>query len=41
MSSFSYTAYDAIGLAELIRSREVSPVELLEAAFARLEEVNP
>ncbi|CAI6052755.1 6-aminohexanoate-cyclic-dimer hydrolase [Paenibacillus sp. JJ-100] len=41
MSSFSYTSYDAIGLAELIRAREVSPVELLEAAFARLEEVNP
>lgn len=41
MSSFSYTSYDAVGLAELIRSREVSPVELLEAAFARLEEVNP
>ncbi|PQP81757.1 amidase [Paenibacillus sp. PCH8] len=41
MSSFSYTSYDAVGLAELIRSREVSPVELLEAAFARLEEINP
>ncbi|MGC5772275.1 amidase [Paenibacillus pabuli] len=41
MSSFSYTSYDAVGLAELIRSREVSPVELLEAAFARMEEVNP
>ncbi|QOS79236.1 amidase [Paenibacillus sp. JNUCC31] len=41
MSSFSYTSYDAVGLAELIRSREVSPVELLEAAFVRMEEVNP
>ncbi|WP_338543846.1 amidase [Paenibacillus tundrae] len=41
MSSFSYTSYDAIGLAELVRSREVSPIELLEAAYARLEEVNP
>ncbi|MFX3650297.1 MAG: amidase [Paenibacillus sp.] len=41
MPSFSYTSYDAVGLAELIRSREVSPVELLEAAFARLKEVNP
>ncbi|WP_340013298.1 amidase [Paenibacillus sp. FSL K6-1318] len=41
MSSFSYTSYDAVGLAELIRSREVSPVEMLEAAFTRLEEVNP
>ncbi|MFE6074048.1 amidase [Paenibacillus sp. NPDC057886] len=40
-SSFSYTSYDAIGLAELVRSREISPVELLEAAYARLEEVNP
>lgn len=26
MSSFSYTSYDAIGLAELVRSREVSPL---------------
>lgn len=41
MSSFSYTSYDAIGLAELVRSREVSPIDLLEAAYARLEEVNP
>ncbi|MDQ0171466.1 amidase [Paenibacillus tundrae] len=41
MPSFSYTSYDAIGLAELVRSREVSPIELLEAAYARLEEVNP
>lgn len=41
MVSFTYTAYDAIGLAELIRSRQVSPAEMLEAAFARLEEVNP
>jgi amidase len=40
-SSFSYTSYDAIGLAELVRAREISPVELLEAAYARLEEVNP
>ncbi len=39
--SFSYHHYDAVGLAELIKAREVSPRELVEAAFARLDEVNP
>ncbi|KGE18649.1 amidase [Paenibacillus wynnii] len=39
--SFSYHTYDAIGLAELVKAREVSPRELVEAAFARMDEVNP
>jgi len=39
--SFSYHTYDAIGLAELVKAREVSPRELVEAAFARIDEINP
>lgn len=41
MSLSSYTAYDALGLAALVRAREVSPRELVETAFARMDEVNP
>lgn len=41
MSSFPYTSYDAVGLAELVRARQASPNELLDAAFARLNEFNP
>ena len=33
--------YDALGLAELVRKREVSPRELLDAAIARTEVANP
>src|SRR5579863_5846068 len=33
--------YDALGLAELVRRREVSPTELLDAAIARLDAVEP
>jgi amidase/6-aminohexanoate-cyclic-dimer hydrolase len=36
-----YESYDALGLAELIRSGEAKPSEVLEAAIARLEERNP
>src|SRR3954447_14117578 len=36
-----YTRYDAVGLAQLVRAREVSAEELLEAAIARVERVNP
>lgn len=32
--------HDAVALAELVRRREVSPVELAEAAIARVEKVN-
>ncbi|WP_340395231.1 amidase [Paenibacillus sp. FSL E2-0177] len=39
--SFSYSTYDALGLASLVKAREISPRELVEAAFARLDEVNP
>lgn len=36
-----YTRYDAVGLAELVASRQVHPRELLAAAIARAEAVNP
>jgi len=35
------TEYDATGLAELIRARKLSPVELLEATIQRIEKTNP
>jgi amidase len=36
-----YIRYDAVGLAQLVRAREVSADELLEAAIAQAERVNP
>ncbi|MBV8489338.1 MAG: amidase, partial [Candidatus Eremiobacteraeota bacterium] len=42
MSAFSeYDAYDALGLAELVRAKQVSAVELLDEAIERAERVNP
>lgn len=42
MSAFAeYEDYDALGLAELVRRKEVTPTELLEAAIARVEARNP
>src|SRR6476659_2907276 len=42
MSGFSdYEHYDAVGLAELVRSNRVTPDELLEAAIERVEARNP
>jgi hypothetical protein len=35
-----YSRYDGLGLAELVRKKEVKPGELLEAAIARAEAVN-
>jgi len=35
-----YRSYDAIGLAELVAKRDVTPGELLETALARLDQVN-
>ncbi len=41
MDAFAdYQQYDAVGLAELVRSREVHPAELVEAAAARIDAVN-
>jgi Asp-tRNA(Asn)/Glu-tRNA(Gln) amidotransferase A subunit family amidase len=36
-----YEDYDALGLAALVRKREVSPTELLDAAIARIEQRDP
>ncbi|MCE7006231.1 amidase [Kibdelosporangium philippinense] len=36
-----YRRYDAVGLAELVARGEVSPVELLDVAIERAEQVNP
>ncbi len=36
-----YDQYDALGLAELVRRREVSPVELCDEAVRRIERFNP
>src|SRR5262245_28071653 len=40
MTFAEYENYDALGLAELVRWRKVTPVELLEAAIARVEARN-
>jgi Asp-tRNA(Asn)/Glu-tRNA(Gln) amidotransferase A subunit family amidase len=41
MTAFKeYEAYDALGLAELVRQKQVSASELLEAAIARVEARN-
>jgi hypothetical protein len=37
MSVAEYASYDAVGLPELVRKREVSPTELVEAAIERIE----
>jgi amidase len=36
-----YASYDGLGLAELVRKRDVTPAELTEAAIARIEKHNP
>ena len=42
MSAFAeYEAFDGVGLAELVRRKEVTPSELLDAAIGRVERVNP
>ena len=42
MSGFAeYEQYDALGLADLVRRKEVTPGELLEAAIERVEARNP
>ena len=42
MSGFAdYEHHDALGLADLVRRRQVSPTELLEAAMERVEARNP
>ena len=42
MGTFAeYDRYDALGLAELIRKKEITPVEICEEAIARIERFNP
>jgi amidase len=42
MSGFSeYPDYDGLGLAELVRQKQVSPLELVDAAIERIERYNP
>jgi amidase len=42
MSAFTdYDSYDALGLAELVRKREISAAELLREAVERCDRVNP
>jgi len=38
---FEYLKYDGLGLANLVRRKEVKPEELLEAAISRIEAINP
>lgn len=42
MAGFSdYDKFDGLGLAELVRSKQVKPIELVEEAIARIEKLNP
>jgi amidase len=41
MTFAEYDDYDALGLAQLVRRREVQPIELVEAAIERIEQRNP
>ena len=42
MSAFSeYDQYDGLGLAELVRNKQISPIELVEEAIQRIEQHNP
>lgn len=41
LSFADYRSHDATGLAELVATGQVSPAELIEAAIARYEAVNP
>jgi amidase len=38
---FNYTDYDAVSLAKLIKTRQVSPEEVLDAAIHQIEVTNP
>ena len=42
MSNFEeYGMYDGLGLAELVRKKEITPSELIEEAISRIEKLNP
>ncbi len=42
MGKFSdYDKYDGLGLAELVKTKKISPLDLCEEAIARIESINP
>ena len=41
IAGHEYADFDGLGLAHLVRQRELTPVELVDAAMARVEELNP
>jgi len=41
MSFADYASYDGLGLADLVRKKDVTPLELLDAAIERIERHNP
>ena len=41
MNSAEYAAYDGLGLAALIRARQTSPLDVVDAAIERIETLNP
>src|SRR6185369_1450199 len=41
MSFSEYSNYDGLGLAELVKKKEIKPIELIEAAIERIERLNP
>ena len=41
MKAEELARYDGLGLADLVRRREVSATELLDASIARVEALNP
>jgi amidase len=41
MNLSEYASYDALGLAELVANKQVSPRELAQTALAATEKVNP
>jgi len=41
MTPEDFASYDATALAEMVRKNEVQPIELVEAAIARIERLNP
>lgn len=41
MDTLEYQTYDAVGLAELVKNKQVTKAELLKVAFERLDQVNP
>ena len=42
MTTFAeYAEYDGLGLADLVRRKEVSPAELVASAYAAIERLNP